>query len=77
MRIVKEIPLADLKVTIFNWNNKYLVKLEQGLLEQTFKIPETEISSEKDLDALLTDDFLNKARQRFKDMMADLQAAIF
>lgn len=77
MRIVKEVPLPDLKVTIFNWNNKYLVKLEQGLLEQTFKIPETEISSEQDLDALLTDEFLNKARQRFREMMTDLQAAIF
>lgn len=77
MRIVKEVPLPDLKVTIFNWNNKYLVKLEQGLLEQTFKIPETEISSEQDLEALLTDEFLNKARQRFREMMTDLQAAIF
>ena len=77
MRIIKEIPLPDLKVTIFNWNNKYLVKLEQGLLEQTFKIPETEITSEQDLDVLLTDEFLDKARQRFREMMADLQAAIF
>lgn len=77
MRVIKEIPLSDLKVTIYNWNNKYLVKLEQGLLEQTFKVPETEITSEQDLEALLSEDFLNKARQRFRDMMADLQAALF
>ncbi|AHM59705.1 hypothetical protein D770_07210 [Flammeovirgaceae bacterium 311] len=77
MRIIKEIPLPDLKVTIFSWNNKYLVKLEQGLLEQTFKVPETEISSEQELEVLLSDEFLNKARQRFREMMADLQAALF
>ena len=77
MRVIKEIPLSDLKVTIYNWNNKYLVKLEQGLLEQTFKVPETEITSEQDLEALLSEDFLNKARQRFRDMMEDLQAALF
>ncbi len=77
MRIIKEIPLPDLKITIFSWNNKYLVKLEQGLLEQTYKIPETEISSEQDLDVLLSEAFLNKTRQRFKEMMADLREAIF
>ena len=77
MRVIKEIPFSDLKVTIYNWNNKYLVKLEQGLLEQTFKVPETEITSEQDLEALLSEDFLNKARQRFREMMADLQAALF
>ncbi|EMR02021.1 hypothetical protein [Cesiribacter andamanensis] len=77
MRVVKELPLGDIKATIFYWNNKYLLKLEQGLLEQTFKVPETEISGEQDLEALLTEDFLNKARLRFRDMMADLQAALF
>lgn len=77
MRVVREIPLPDLKITIFSWNNKYLVKLEQGLLEQTYKIPETEISSEQELDALLSEKFLNKARLRFKDMMEDLREAIF
>ena len=77
MRIVKEITLPDLKVSIYNWNNKYLVKLEQGLLEQTYKIPETEITSEKDLEVLLGEAFLSKVRLRFRDMMADLQEAIF
>lgn len=77
MRVIKEIPLGNLKATIFHWNNKYLLKLEQGLLEQTFKVPETEISGEQELEALLSDEFLDKARQRFKDMMADLQAALF
>lgn len=77
MRIVKEITLPDLKVSIYNWNNKYLVKLEQGLLEQTYKIPETEITSEKELEALLSEAFLAKVRARFKDMMSDLQEAIF
>ncbi|WP_224996006.1 hypothetical protein [Cesiribacter sp. SM1] len=77
MRIIKEVPLPDMKVTIYNWNNKYLFKLEQGLLEQTYKIPETEITSEQELDVLLGEAFLNKARKRFRDMMSDLQEALF
>lgn len=77
MRVVKEIPLPDLKISIFYWNNKYLVKFEQGLLEQTFKVPQTDISDEEELEVLLTASFLTKVRQRFKEMMADLQEAIF
>lgn len=77
MRVVKELLLPDLKITIFSWNNKYLIKLEQGPLEQTFKVPETEITAEGDLEAMLSEQFLANARLRFKSMMADLQAAFF
>lgn len=77
MRIVKEIPLPDLKITIFSWNNKYLLKFEQGLIEQTYKIPETELTSENDLDNLLNEGFISKVRARFKEMQHDLQEALF
>jgi hypothetical protein len=48
MRVVGEIPHSDCKITIFSWNNRYLIKLEQGLLEQTFKVNEFDISGESE-----------------------------
>ena len=75
MRIVREIARPDCKITIFSWNNRYLIKLEQGLLEQTFKIPETDLTGEEDLMTLLDAEFLHQASLRFNDMGQSLYEA--
>ena len=76
MRVVKEFTRPECKVTIFQWNGKYLIKLEKGLIEQTFKVPELDITSEEDLDTILNDDFMKKAEARFLEMMHALQKAM-
>ena len=76
MRVVKESIRPECKVTIFQWNGKYLIKLEKGLIEQTFKVPELDITSEEDLDAILNEDFMKKAETRFQEMMKALQTAM-
>lgn len=68
MRLVRELSRPDCKVTIFSWNNRYLIKLEQGILEQTFKIPETDVTREEDLLSLLDAEFLHQASLRFLEM---------
>jgi len=46
MRVIKElIIVSSVKCTLFSWNGKYLIKLEQGNLEQTYKIPELEVNN--------------------------------
>ena len=75
MRLVREIPHPDCKITIFSWNNRYLIKLEQGLLEQTFKIPETDVTGEEDLLSIIDAEFLHQARDRFQDMGQSLYEA--
>jgi hypothetical protein len=75
MRLVRELSHSDCKITIFSWNNRYLIKLEQGLLEQTFKIPETDIASEEDLLLILDAEFLHQASVRFGDMGQSLHEA--
>ena len=75
MRLVRELSHSDCKITIFSWNNRYLIKLEQGLLEQTFKIPETDIVTEEDLITLLDAEFLHQAGRRFEDMGQSLHEA--
>ncbi len=68
MRLVRELSRPDCKITIFSWNNRYLIKLEQGILEQTFKIPETDVTREEDLVSLLDAKFLHQASLRFLEM---------
>lgn len=75
MRIVREIPHPDCKITIFSWNNRYLIKLEQGVLEQTFKIPEMDLTSEADLLSIIDAEFLHQASNRFQDMGRSLYDA--
>lgn len=68
MRIVRELTHFDCKITIFAWNNRFLIKLEQGPFEQTFKIPETDVASEEELLTLLDAEFLRQAGMRFLEM---------
>ena len=75
MRIVKEVPNPLCKITIYSWNGKYLVKLEQGALEQTFKLSELEVT-EEELDAILCDQFIKEALQRFEEMSTSVRNAL-
>jgi hypothetical protein len=76
MRVVGEIAHPDCKITIFQWNNRYLIKLEAGLLEQTFKVSEYDITSEDDLKKILSPEFIEKALVRFQDMHISLRASM-
>ncbi|KKX50531.1 MULTISPECIES: hypothetical protein [Sphingobacterium] len=43
MRILAELPHPDCKISIFGMNQKFIIKFEQGTLEQSYKIAETDI----------------------------------
>lgn len=72
MRVVGEIPHPHLKITIFNWNNRYLIKLEHGSLEQTYKVSELDFTSEEDLIKIVDAEFLMESEARFMDMAQSL-----
>jgi hypothetical protein len=76
MRVVGEIPHSDCKITIFSWNNRYLIKLEQGLLEQTFKVNEFDISGEPELYKIVDQPFIQEAIERFSAMSRSLREAL-
>jgi len=76
MRVVGEIQHPACKITIFAWNNRYLIKLEQGLLEQTFKVNEYDVTSEAELYRIVDEAFLEEAMQRFADMSESLRQAM-
>ncbi len=76
MRVIGEIPNKHCKITIFNWNEKYLVKFELGLYEQTYKIDEYEVEDDEALKALVDEAFVQKVMKRFDEMHADWGAII-
>ncbi len=75
MRIVKEIPHPRFKITLFSWNGKYIVKIEDAHLEQIFKIPEGEIQALDELQAMLSTPFLLRCLKRFGEMSHDWNQA--
>lgn len=76
MRILGNIPHPVVKITVFQLNMKYAVKLEAGLMEQTYKLRESEnIRGLEDIARLLDDDFIEACLIRFREMNADLGAA--
>jgi hypothetical protein len=75
MRVVGEIQNPDCKITIFSWNNKYLVKMERGLIEQTYKVPEMEVTGDEDIQKIV-DSLLPKAVARFDEMEQELGEAL-
>lgn len=73
MRTIIELPHPDFKVTVFVWNNKYIIKLEKGNFEQTFKISEMDVSGDEDIKKVIADeDFVKTAKQRFIEMNTTL-----
>ncbi len=75
MRIIGNIPHPLVKISVFKMNMKFAVKLEMGLLEQTFKIRES--GSINGLDAvsqLIDDTFINQCITRFKEMNDQMSA---
>lgn len=76
MRVVGEIPNEECKITIFAWNNRYIIKLEQGLLEQTFKVNEYDILSDDELYNIIDSRFIQDAIERFKAMNISLSDAL-
>jgi hypothetical protein len=62
------VTLGEIRVSIFSWNSKYIFKYELGPMEQTFKVSETDILEDSELDGFLEGDFLEEVNQRFQEM---------
>lgn len=75
MRVISEIAHERYKIQIFNYNAKYLIKVELGQFEQIFKIAETEVSSLKEVEAMVTEELLTNCLARFISMRTDWENA--
>lgn len=75
MRIVKEINHPRFRITVFSWNGKYIIKIEDAHLEQTFKIDEKEVDGLNDIEHMLSTPFLLTCLDRFVSMGRDFNEA--
>jgi hypothetical protein len=69
MKIIAEIPHPQLKITIFYINQKYIVKFERGMLEQTYKFSELNylIPDVNTLIHCINTEFINKIIELFNN----------
>nr|WP_294861561.1 hypothetical protein [uncultured Fluviicola sp.] len=75
MRVIADIPHARYKIQIFLYNAKYLVKIELGQFEQTFKIAESDVNGLEELKRMITDQLLHNSLERFISMRSDWEEA--
>lgn len=75
MRLIKDIPHDRYKIQLLNYNAKYIIKIELGQFEQSFKIDETEINSIEEIENMITQDLLSNCLKRFIEMRTDWENA--
>ncbi|GAA4090035.1 hypothetical protein [Mucilaginibacter panaciglaebae] len=76
MRVIAELPHPDFKITIFSMNQKFIVKMERGVLEQTYKIAEMDLTDGvNSVFEILDEEFLKSVAARFVEMGTEFKAA--
>jgi hypothetical protein len=75
MRIIDSIPHPSISISIFNMNDKYIVKFEAGPMEQSFKFNTEQVKSVENLKKMINDDFIEKVRLRFNEMFLQMKEA--
>jgi len=76
MRVIAELPHPVCKITIFSMNQKFIIKLEKGVYEQSYKVSEIDLTDGVDgVFKILDDEFMNTVAERFQQMRADFGAA--
>lgn len=73
MRIIANIPHPSIAISIFQMNEKYIVKFEAGPMEQAFKFPMNEVNGLDALKNMINDDFIETVRKRFNEMFLQMQ----
>lgn len=74
MRVIAELPHPDFKISILNMNNKFIIKIEQGALEQIYKIAEADLlDGVNSVFELMDEAFLKTVLARFHEMRKDFK----
>ena len=74
MRLISNIPHELYQISIFEWNNKYILKIESGPYEQSYKVDAMEIG-ESEIPSLLNEEFMKGVTRRFNEMHGDFMKA--
>lgn len=77
MRTVFEIPHSVYKITVFVWNEKYIIEIENGPFKQSFKIPMENVSSEEKVKKIIDEQFLELLDEQFQQMHDNFRRSLF
>ena len=75
MRIVDSIPHPSISISIFQMNDKFIVKFEAGPMEQAFKFYTEDVKSVEKLKTIINEAFIETVRVRFNEMFVQMKEA--
>ncbi|MCD6020095.1 MAG: hypothetical protein K0S53_3216 [Bacteroidetes bacterium] len=75
MRIIDSIPHTSMSISIFQMNDKFIVKFEAGPMEQAFKFYTEDVKSVEGLKKLINESFIETVRVRFNEMFLQMKNA--
>lgn len=73
MRIIDSIPHPSMSISIFQMNDKFIVKFEAGPMEQAFKFYTEDVKSVDGVKKLINDTFIETVRLRFNEMFMQMK----
>lgn len=74
MRVIGDIPHPTYKISVFYFNNRHTIKVEDGLLEQSYAFRDgSEVSSLDDAIAYVDAQFLQETNKVFSAMRTAIQ----
>jgi hypothetical protein len=75
MRIIDSIPHPSINISIFQMNDKYIVRFEAGPMEQAFKFETAEVKGVDALKKIITPEYIEAVRARFNEMYLQYKAS--
>lgn len=72
MHFIKEIPNDSMRISLFEWNSKYILKFETPHLEQSYKYSVMDFSSQNEIEELASSSSFQKfVIETFQSMYAE------
>jgi hypothetical protein len=73
VHFIKEIPHENMRISLFEWNSKYILKFETPQLEQSYKFSVLDFSGQKEIEELASSSsFQNFIITTFQQMYAEM-----
>lgn len=73
MHFIKEIPHPNMRISLFEWNSKYILKFETPHLEQSYKFSVLDVGGQKEIEELATSSsFQTFVITTFQQMYAEM-----
>jgi hypothetical protein len=73
MHFIKEIPHENMRISLFEWNSKYILKFETPQLEQSYKFSVLDFSGQKEIEELaISSSFQTFVITTFQQMYAEM-----